>query len=137
MFHKFESTYTYSDIIDSFVHLVMSMLTGNPPPRISPEIKGVLQLSKQTKVGYWYIYQNNIKIRIYRYQLAPYKLPKYLPMRLFALEYYRKIMNSDEINFVSVKKKTQFRVKNQLGTFICNSKEAREETYLILQEMKF
>ena len=58
-------------------------------------------------------------------------------MRLFALEYYRKIMNSDEINFVSVKKKTQFRVKNQLGTFICNSKEAREETYLILQEMKF
>jgi len=82
------------------------MLTGNCPPRIRLEIKRVLQLSKQTKVGYWYMYQNHIEIRIYGCQLAPYKLPKYLPMRLFALEYYRQIMNSDEVNFVSAKKKT-------------------------------
>jgi hypothetical protein len=34
-----QSPYTYSDFIDSFVHPVMTMLTGSPPPRISPEIK--------------------------------------------------------------------------------------------------
>ena len=44
-------------------------------------------------------------------------------MKLFDLEYYRKIMNFDEVNFVSAKKRTQFRVKSQLGPMICNSRE--------------
>ena len=90
LFHKFQSPYTYSDFIDSFVHPVMTMLSGSPPPTVSPEIKRVLQLSKQSKVGDWYLYQNHTEIRIYGCQLAPYKLPKYLPMRSFSLEYYRK-----------------------------------------------
>lgn len=37
LFHEFGSPYTYSDFIDSFVYPIMTMLTGNPPPRISPE----------------------------------------------------------------------------------------------------
>jgi len=90
LFHKYSSPYTYTDFIDSFVHPVMTMLTRNPPPRISQEIKIFLQLSKQSKVGDWYLYQNHTEIRIYGCQLAPYKLPKYLPMRLFALEYIGK-----------------------------------------------
>ena len=89
----------------------MTMLKGSPPPRISLEIKRVLQLSKQSKVGDWYLHQKHTEIRIYGCQLAPYKLPKYLSMRLFSLEYYRQIMNSDEINFVSAKKISQFKVK--------------------------
>lgn len=48
-------------------------------------------------------------------------------MRLFSLDYYRQIMNSDEVNFVLAKRKTQFRVKDQLGPFICNSRKARKE----------
>ena len=58
-------------------------------------------------------------------------------MRLFSLEYYRKIMNSDEINFVSAKKRSQFKVKNQLGPFIYNSREAGNEADQILKQMKF
>ena len=115
----------------------MTMLTGNPPPTISPEIKRVLQISKQTKVGDWYLYQNHIEIRIYGCLLAPYKLPRYLPMRLFALEYYRQIINVDEINFVNAKKKANLKIKDQLGPFICNSIEASKEADLILQNMKF
>jgi len=113
------------------------MLTGNPPPRISPEIKRVLQLSKQSKVGDWYLYQNHTETKIYGCMLAPYKLPRYLPMRLIALEYYRKIINVDEVNFVNGKKKANFNIKDQLGPFICNSREAGKEVDLILQRMKF
>ena len=69
--------------------------------------------------------------------LAPYKLPRYLPMRLFALEYYRKIINADEINFVNAKKKANFKIKDQLGPFICNSRDACKEADLILLNMKF
>ena len=69
--------------------------------------------------------------------LAPYKLPRYLPMRLFALEYYRQIINAYEINFVNAKKKANFEIKYQLGPFICNSREVGQEADLILHRMKF
>ena len=44
-------------------------------------------------------------------------------MRIFSLEYFRQIINSDEVNFLSAKKKTEFKMKNQLGPFICNNRE--------------
>jgi len=99
------------------------MLLGNPSPRISVDIKRVLQLSKQYKVRDWYLYQNHTEIRIYGCELPPYKLPKYLPMRLFSLEYYRKMINSDEIHFMKTKKKAKLRIKDHLGPFICKKKE--------------
>lgn len=113
------------------------MLTGSPSHRISPEIKRVLQLSKQTKVGDWYLYQNHTKIKIYGCMLAPYKIQRYLPILLFALEYYRQIINANEVNFVNAKKKANFKIKDQLGPFICNSGEAGKEEDLILHRMKF
>ena len=58
-------------------------------------------------------------------------------MRLFSLEYYRQILNADEINFMNAKKKAYFKIKEQLGPFICNSREDGKEAYLILQNMKF
>lgn len=89
LFHRSNSPYPYIDFIDLFVHLVATVLLGSPPPRISADIKRMLQLSKQYNVGDWYLYQNHIEIKIYGFDLPPYKMPKYLPMILFALEYYR------------------------------------------------
>jgi len=63
-------------------------------------------------------------------------MPKYLPMRLFSLEYYRQIINSDEVHFVRTKKKAQLRIKDHLGPFICNSREAGKEADEILQRLK-
>ena len=53
-------------------------------------------------------------------------------MRLFSMEYYGQIINSDKVNFVKAKKKAQLKIKDQLGPFICNSKEAGKEVDLIL-----
>ena len=112
------------------------MLLGISHPRISADIRRVLQLSKQYRVGDWYLYQNHTEIKIYGCELAPYKLPRYLPMRLFVLEYYRKIINLDEVYFVKAKKKAQLRIKNQLGPFVCNNREAGREAEEILQRLK-
>ena len=46
-------------------------------------------------------------------------------------------MNSNEVNFVSAKKRTQFKVKNQLDPFIYNSREAGQEEDPILQQSEF
>ena len=58
-------------------------------------------------------------------------------MRIFALEYFKQMINSDDVHFLFARKKTHFKMKNQLGPFICNNREARPEADKILQQMKF
>lgn len=51
MIQKYSITFSYKDFIDLFIHLVMNMLASSPQPRISEEIKRVLLLAKNSKVG--------------------------------------------------------------------------------------
>ena len=69
--------------------------------------------------------------------MATYKLPKYLSIRIFALEYIIQMIDADEVLFVSAKKKSQFRIKSQIGPFICNNRATWDEAYKMLKEMKF
>jgi hypothetical protein len=109
---KHNSTeYSFKAFIDLFYHLVVSMLSGRPEPRINDKVQRILHLSDNTKTGDWYLYQNHSEIRVYGCKLEPYKLPKYVPVRIFSLEYIRQIMNSDDIHFVSLNKKQQLQIK--------------------------
>lgn len=56
-------------------------------------------------------------------------------MRLFALEYYREMIDSDQIHFMKEKKKAQLRIKDQLGPFVCNNREAGRIAEEILKRM--
>jgi hypothetical protein len=58
-------------------------------------------------------------------------------VRIFDLEYIRQMVNSDNIHFVSLKKKQQLRIKGQIGSFICNGRGTGEEADRLLKEMKF
>jgi hypothetical protein len=46
-------------------------------------------------------------------------------VRIFSLEYIRQMINSDDIHFVSLKKKQQLRIKGQIGSFIWFLKEMK------------
>ena len=83
---KNSSEYSYSDLNDLFIRPAMSLLDKAEPPRINEEIKRILQLSENCKVGDWYLYKNHTEIRVYGVILAPYKLPKFITPRIFALE---------------------------------------------------
>jgi hypothetical protein len=83
------------------------MISGRPEPRINDEVHRILHLSDNTKTGDWYLYQKHTEKRVFGCDLVPYKMPKYVPVRIFDLEYIRQIMNSDDIHFVSLKKKQQ------------------------------
>lgn len=58
-------------------------------------------------------------------------------MRIFALEYIRKMINEYEVHFVHANKISQFMIKSQIGPFICNNRVAGEEEGRILKDMKF
>ena len=94
------------------------MLTNTEQPRINDDMKKILELSKYIKTGDWYLYEKHTEITFFGSNLFPYKLPKYVPMRIFALECLTQILNSDSINFLAAKKKTHFKLKNQVGPFI-------------------
>jgi len=83
----------------------------------------ILHLSKGYNIDDWYYYQNHTVIRIYGCELAPYRLPKYVSMRLFALEYYRQFNSADLTHFYGAKKRAQLKIRHQLGPFIFNKME--------------
>ena len=124
IFHrKFNAPYTYCKFIDLFIHPAMSLFLSSPPPTLTDEMQRILQLSKAYSIGDWYLYRNHTVIRIYGCELPPYILPKYVPMRLFALEYFRQFGNADVLRFSGKGKKAQLKVRNQLGHFIYNKRD--------------
>ena len=112
LLRKENSEFTYTDFSDLFLHLAMNILYKVEQPRVNEEMKRILQLLEENKMGYWFLYEKHTDIRIFGSNLLPYKLQKYMNMRIFALEYLRQILNSDSINFLATRKKTQFKLKN-------------------------
>jgi hypothetical protein len=82
----------------------MKASLGRSEPRIKEDIQRVLHLSDLANIGDWFLYQNHIEIKVYRCELAPYKFPKYVSVRIFTMEYIFQMINSDDIHFVSLKK---------------------------------
>jgi hypothetical protein len=113
LLRRSSTEFTFKKFIELFYHPVVGMLSGRPEPRINEEIQRVLHLLDLTKPRDWFLYQDNTEIRVYGCELAPYKLPKYVPVQIFSLEYIRQMINSNDIHFVSVKKKQQMRIKSK------------------------
>jgi hypothetical protein len=134
---KNSTEFSFKHFIDQFYHPVVCMLNNRMEPRINEEVQRIIHLSDLAKKGDWYLYQNHTEIRVYGCEFPPYKLPKYLPVRIFALEYIKQMINSDDIHFVSFKKKQQLKIKIQIGSFICNSRAAGEEANNLLKQMDF
>lgn len=134
---KYPKYFSYKTFVEIFLHPGMSILSGTAEPRISEEIRRIMLLTYQERTGDWYLYQNYTELRVYGCDLAPYKLPKFLPTRIFSLEYIKQMINADEVHFVAAKKKLQFRIKSQIFPFICNNGAAGEGADKILKEMNF
>lgn len=82
---KEQNDFNYKTFVEMFVHPTMNLLSGTSKPRISEETRKIMQLTDQERIGDWYLYQNYIELKVYGCELAPYKLPKFLSMRIFSL----------------------------------------------------
>lgn len=60
-----------------------------------------------------------------------------MPIHIFALEFIKKTINMDQLHFLVVKKKAQFKIKTQIGPFTCNARSTRQEVDAILKQMNF
>jgi hypothetical protein len=117
--------YRFKAFIDIFYHRVVIILSGRPEPRINDEFQRILHLSDNAKTGDWYLYQNHTEIRVFGCELAPYKLPKYVSVRIFALEYIRHIMNSYDIHFCFPEEKAA--TENQGADWLLHLQQSRHQ----------
>jgi hypothetical protein len=46
------------------------------------------------------------------------------------------MVNSDDIHFVAANKKSQLKIKTQVGPFICNNRSTGEELDILLKKMR-
>lgn len=65
--------------------------------RVSPQHREVLQLSKDTRVGDWFPFEDYTEIRVYGSELSAYQLPVFMPMRIFSLELIMHSLNAKQI----------------------------------------
>ena len=78
-------------------------------------------MSKDVKVGDWFSFQDHAEIRLYGAEVEPYRLPTFVPMRMFSFEIIRQNINVDQIHFVLVKKGHLFKLPNTMGPLIVNT----------------
>jgi hypothetical protein len=128
----------FLECIDLFMSNSYKVIYSEPPPKIFLECKKLLRLSPDKRVGDWYIFDNYTKIRVYGCELRPFLLPIFLTPKMFSLQYIRKILNSDDVHFVSRKYKATFKLEKEVGPFIVNSKIALQVLVAkVLSDMGF
>lgn len=72
-----------------FLLVVYKILNGILRPTFLPKAQEFIQFSKDVRCGDWFIFEEHAKIRLYGASFKPYRLPKFVPMRLFSLEFIR------------------------------------------------
>ena len=75
------------------------------------------------------------EIRLYGAGVEPYRLPVFVPMRLFAFEFINQCLNVDQIHFVPMKKGHMFKLPMTVGPFIVNMRQSTDEVTRMLDEM--
>ncbi len=78
-----------------------------------------------------------MEVRLYGASVKPYRLPKFVPMRLFALEFIRQSLKVDQVHFVPMKKGYLFKLRRIVVPFIVNTRQATQEVEKLLGDMCF
>jgi len=99
-------------------------MNGSLPPNFFPKAQECLQFTKDVRCGDWFIFEGHAEIRLYGAFVKPYRLSKFVPMRLFALEFIRQSLNVDQVHFVPMKKGFFFKLPKAMGAFIVNTRQA-------------
>lgn len=92
------------EFTSSFLPMAYKILNGTLPPTFLPKAQEFLQLSKDVRCGDWFVFEEHAEIRLYGASVKPYRLPKFVRMRLFSLDFIRQSLNVDQVHFVPMKR---------------------------------
>ena len=87
--------------IEKFISQVYKLIYEEEFPRICQELQESLHPVTEQQIGDWILYKYFIVIIFYGVEKSPYKLPKFLTPRIFALEILMQRFDLDHIHFTS------------------------------------
>lgn len=75
--------------IDKFISQVYKLIYEEDFPRISQELQEILHPVAEQQIGDCILYKYFTMIKVYGAEKNPYKLPKFLTLKIFALDILR------------------------------------------------
>ena len=87
-------------------------------PRINEDLRLFLQNLAEL-IGDWFCYKYFTVIRVYGFEGEPYKLHKFLTIRIFVLEYLRQRLSVENEIFIKHKKVSSIKFKFTLEPIRC------------------
>ena len=96
---------------------IYKVIFGSFMPKISEDLKLLLQ-NLEELVGDWFCFKDYTIIRVYGFEGEPYKLPRFITRRLFALEYLRQRLIVENDNFLKNKKASLMKFNFTLEPFV-------------------
>ena len=133
MVRKEENEAGLFEFADHFMSTAYKILNGTLPPCFLPKAQEFLQLRPNCKFGYWFVFEDYSEIRLYGVSIEPYRLPTFVPMRFFALEFIRQSLNVDQVHFLPMKKGLMYKLPMNVGPFVVNTRQAFDEVSKILE----
>ena len=106
-------------------------------PRVLEEMKTKLQLYIDTKIGDWFLYKDYTIIMVYGFTKGPYSLLSFIAPRIFALEFIKKILQSETEHFLNFKKASNFKIPSNIGPLVVKSKSTLSVVERLMKVMNF
>ena len=131
--HASLSFFTFSGTV---IPALYRLIFGVPMPRIGEELKAFLQ-NPRAPVGDWFHFGDYSLLRIYGFEGEPFRLPKFIGKRLFALEFLRQRLAAENDNFVKHKKASALKFVFTMEPFVVKSVLAANALDQILKGMGF
>ena len=106
-------------------------------PRVFPEMRQMLQLSKIKKIGDWFLSDFGTTIRLYGFIHPPYILPSFLTPRIFFFELIPKKLMVEEEHFLNFKNSSNLIFPWELGPYTVRCRVSLPLVSILLRGMEF
>ena len=113
------------------------MMFDKEMPRVLDEMRCLMQSSPEERVRDWFLYRDYTVLRVYGFAGQPYRLSSFLTPRIFALEFMRQRLLSEEEHFGAFKKSSNIKFPFKVGSFIFKGKGALVFIEKLLEAMDF
>ena len=128
------ATISFFTFASSVIPALHNLIFGSFMQRISEDLKLLLQNPVEV-VGDWFCFKDYTVIKIYGFEGEIFRLPKFTPRRLFALEYLRQRLNVENDNFLRNKNASTMKFNYTLEPFVVKSVSAISVIGYILRSM--
>ena len=106
-------------------------------PRVLPEMRQMLQLLNNKKIGDWFLIEFEMTIRLYGFIHPPYVLPNFLTPRVFSIELIWQNLIVEEEQFLNFKKSSSLIFPWELKPYTVRSRAAFPLVANLLRGMEF